>query len=75
MWGEMDIIDGELSKFSKSENHNLDVIYTPWEKIRTIHGWPTNYEKYKFGLNEKQIKHPKTKTLDGKFLVCLSLNI
>ena len=65
----MEIIDGVLSKFDKSENHNLDVIFTPWEKIQTVRGWPSSYEKYKFGLGEKQIKHPKTKTLDGKLIL------
>ena len=59
-WEEMEIIDGGLSKFNKSVNHNLDVMYTPWEKIQHVHGWESNYEKYKFGLNEKQIKHFKT---------------
>ena len=66
-WEGMEIIDGELSKFNKSVNHNLDVIYTPWEKIETVHGWDSNYEKYKFGLDEKQMKH--SKTLDGKLLI------
>ena len=65
-WGEIEIIDGVLSKFNKSGNHDLDVIYTPWEKIETVHGWDSNYEKYKFGLDEKQMK--RSKTLDGKLL-------
>ena len=65
-WEEMEIIDGIFTKFNKSENHNLDVIYTPWEKIQRVHGWPSSYEKYKFG--------PKTNTLDGKLRLCPSLN-
>ena len=68
-WGAMEIIDGVLSVFNKSENHNLDRIYTPWERIKTTDGWPFSYEKYKLGLDEHGTKYFKhIKTFAGKFI-------
>ena len=69
----MEIIDGVLSTFNKSENHNLDVLFTPWEKIQMVDGWPSKYEKYKFGSDDQTIKYFKhIKNTFGKFP---SLNI
>ena len=72
-WGEMEIIDGVLSTFNKSENHNLEVTSTPWEKIQMVNGWPSEYEKYKFGLDDQAIKYFKhIKRIFGKFLEFLT---
>ena len=67
----METLDGILSKYDKSENFNMDEIHTPWEKIQTVHGWPSNYVKYKLGFDEKAIQYYE-KMIDGKFLICFS---
>ena len=67
----MEILDGVLSKYDKTENYNMDEIHTPWGKIQTVHGWPSNYVKYKLGFDEKAIQYYE-KMIDGKFLICFS---
>ena len=63
-WAEMEILDGVLSKYDKTENYDTDEIHTPWEKIQTFHGWPSNYAKYKLGFDEMAIQYYNRR--DGK---------
>ena len=67
----MEILDGVLSKYDKTENYNMDEIHTPWGKIQTVHGWPSNYAKYKLGFDEMAIQYYKR----SKFLICPFFNI
>ena len=60
----MEILDGVLSKYDKTENYNMDEIHTPWGKIQTVHGWPSKNTKYKNGFDEKAFQYYKT--IDGK---------
>ena len=71
-WGAMEIIDGVLSTFNKSENHNMDVTSTPWEKIQSVDGWPSKYVKYKFGLDDQAVRYfNHIKDVFGKFLMSI----